>query len=315
MLTCTNCFRIYSDNAVVNIKSLPKDFTANDWTNSTQRKNKYMFLYGPDEPDFSAGKGPCEASVSLSPLTKKRTCSLIDLQVYVPHQAQVQMPVHTVTMPVPTLVPVTYTNPAHIKPTWHFPNPLPTFTEPISYGDGECKICRKSNQHTLTESARSRWVAITIHSYLGVLAVASNPGFMIGVVIKEEDGVICVAYSSNSSTNNAQSNLEGCKFPGYKLKLYGNEGFADISKSRGGQDIRKHKDLSMVNVGSTGSRSSETCAASKLAKYLTKGVPLSKWNMTEIAFGTMAGYTDGVAAESCIGCQKFLPTLLCHVSG
>ncbi len=138
---------------------------------------------------------------------------------------------------------------------------------------------------------------------------------MVGVLVNEESRSVCVAYSTNSSTINAESHLSGCKFTGYSLNLYGNFGFADISKCRGGKDISKYRSLSMVNVGKDGQRSSETCAASKLAKqYMKKGTPLSKWNMTEIAYGTMTGYTDGVPAESCIGCQNFLPTLLCYES-
>jgi hypothetical protein len=265
-----------------------------------------MFLYGPDAPPFLANNDPC------SPSFKGRTCSLIDLSFYVPRQAPMQLPVQTVQLP-PPLPAVTHTTPAHIKPVWSIPSSLPRLGDAISYADGECRICRKSDQHTITESANTRWVAETIHRYLrDALAVHPNPGFMIGVAINEEKQQICVAYSSNSASDNAQSNLTGCKFQGYKLKLYGNFGFAEIQKCRGGRDIQQYRGLSLVQVGSSGMRSSETCAASKLVRYMDG--PLRKWNMTEIAYGTMQGYTDGVAAASCIGCQQFLPTLLCFES-
>jgi hypothetical protein len=316
MLICTNanCGRIYGDSAVVNTKSNASNFAAKEWTDPQQRCQNYMFLYGPDEPPYFSQKLSCSPTWSSSPSWKGRTCTLVDLAVYVPSQPPPQMPVQTVTLPTPVIPVVTHVSPVHIKPTWSFPSSVPAISNGIAYADGECQLCKKSNQHTIRESARTRWAAEKIHAYLGVLAVTSNPGFMVGVVIHEKERVIGVAYSTNSATDNALKNLEGCKFEHYKLKLYGNFGFADISKSRGGKDISKFENLSYVTVGTTGSRSSSTCAASKLAKrYLTTG-KLSEWNMTEIAYGTMHGYTDGEPAESCIGCKSFLPTLLCYQS-
>src|SRR5205814_1478802 len=201
-----------------------------------KRKTNYMFLYGPDEPPFLGAKDPCEPS---NP--KKRCCSLVDLQVYVAVQATVLLPVQLIAIPPIVGPTITHTNPVHVKPTWNFPAPLPTVLNALSYANGTCQNCQKDNWHTLTESPRTRWAAATIHAYLGVLAVPSNPGFMLGVLINDEERLICVAYSSNSSSDNAHANLNGCKFTGYKLKLYGNEGFADIDTCRGGKDIRKHR--------------------------------------------------------------------------
>jgi hypothetical protein len=312
MVICTNCKRMYADSSVVRTDSTPLDFDAKEWKDAEHRPGKHMFLYGPDKPVFPVNpKHMCNPSNDLK---TGRVCTLVDLEHMELAPPKPSTP-QTTLVQTQVVATILITQPVHQKPTWTFPNPLPAVHNAITYATGECQICKKSNWHTLAESPRSRWAAVTIHAYLTKIGIPANPGFMVGVLVHDEDKLVCVAYSSNSPSDNAYSNLNGCKFTGYKLKLYDNDGFANISRSRGGKDITQYYGLSLVNVGSSGVRSSATCAASKLAKkYIGKGKPLNKWNMTEIAYGTMTGYVDGHAAQSCIGCQSFLPTLLCYES-
>jgi hypothetical protein len=295
-----NCRQIFASTAVGR-RHGNFDPTSADWTNPVQRTATHYFLYGPLQPPFNP----------------PHKCALTTLDVY---QAAAP-PVAPPPAPPPAAAAAAAAAvggalaPAHQPPVWRFPAVPPPRTIPlITYGLGRCQVCRETDAHTISESDFTRWAAEQIFQYLRhVRRVPHNQGFMIGIAANAGDGTIWIAYSAMPTQHDPGDHLDGCRFDGFKIRLY-REGPADIDSCRGGAAIdRRDQLLSRVDVGSTGTRSSATCAASKIAKKIMG--KLSSWSMTELAYGNIPSYTDGEPAPSCYGCARFLATLLCGHKG
>ena len=88
----------------------------------------------------------------------------------------------------------------------------------------------------------------------------------------------------------------------------------ELDKTRYGQPIDGsfHK-LATVELPEGKTRTSATCAASKIAINHIKSSNLNDWNLTELVVGFFEGrkLKAAEAAKSCVGCNQFLPCLLC----
>lgn len=308
---CTQCQRTFADTCITNVSDLgsvrngerPPIAGKQKWWDTGARKQYAIFLVEP--PPDPNGKHTCSISdlVYFDSLDDFRRANPVT-----PKSSSLSASAQQgVTMPVATPV---ATTPVYQPPVWQFPASMPAYNDLRTYATGTCQLCEKANCHAIGESARTRFMALQIHQHMrNVRDRKASLALMIGVAIEEGTKTIAVAFSSNAF--GADIELHGCTVSGWTLKLYGKEGVS-LDTCRGGRDISAHKGLAKTRVNE-GVRDTSSCAASKLVKKYIKDSDLSKWSMTELTYGKIAGdnYVDGDAAPSCGGCEAFLPTLMC----